>query len=204
MVPHLIPSSEFVSITTSYGPVPEPFAPASSDSVQGPGFPPVVALPVVPEPVVPGPVVPGPVVPGPVFAVPVPPVVSPPVPLPDELEAPEADAFMPPKGPPVVLDPPVVCDMPVPLVAPLVETCPPLVGVPPVVVCPPLVGVPPVVVCAEVPFPLVGPPTSDVAVSSPALEPSSEQPKLPTLAKMPTHKVFPSKCAFLIDPIPQR
>ena len=39
---------------------------------------------------------------------------------------------MPPKAPPVVLEPPLVCDIPAPL-DPVVEACPPLVALLPVV-----------------------------------------------------------------------
>src|SRR5689334_15985960 len=98
MVPHLIPSSEFVSMTTSYGPLPEAFLPVSSDSVQVPVNPPPLPLVVVSEPVVPEPVVLEPVVaesvvlapPTPLLVEPGPPVgppcvPSPPVPLPDVL-----------------------------------------------------------------------------------------------------------------------
>lgn len=134
MVPHLIPSSEFVSMTTSYGPLPEAFLPVSSDSVQVPLNPPplplvVVAAPVVAEPVVAAPVVLELVVPESVVLAPPTPLVgpgppvaalcvaSPPVPLPDVLTPPVPDPVMPP----VVVDAPLVGDVLGPELVPLVE-----------------------------------------------------------------------------------
>lgn len=178
-------------MTTSCGPVPELFVRTLDDSVQVPGLPPVVAVvePVVAEPVVAEPVVTEPVVAGPVVTEPV--VVAPPV-LPPVVLAPALELLMPPNGPPVVVELPLVCDVAAPVV------------VPPDVTGPPLVVVPPPVVGPEAPSPLVGP-TSDVALSSSPLEPSSEQPKPPTArAKILANKVLPGKCAVLIDRIPSR
>lgn len=175
----MMPSSEFVSTTTSCGPLPDTFVPAFSDSVQVPVNPPpapVVGPPVVAEPVVAEPVVVEPVVAEPVLVMAAPPVPSPPSPAPD---VPTLPAPAPPvpapvvfeEVPPVVDEPPVVCDT-------LLVVAIPLVGVPPVV------DEPEETLSLAVRVP-------ELAGSSLAVAPSSEQPEPPKATlTIPTHKLF--------------